>query len=264
MRTNAVMFTDTHVHFDVFHENGGIEPVIARAREAGVRRMLAIGGSAAANLLALRIAREHPDELRAAVGYDREVCLSGPDISALKALVDDPFAVAVGETGLDYHYHPETGNAQRDLFARMLEMAGEHGLPAVIHSREAEEDTLNLLDRNPGLKGALHCFTGTVEFARELLKRGICISFSGIVTFGNAAGPAAAAALVPEDMILAETDAPYLAPVPHRGKRNEPAFVVETVRKLAQIRNCSVEQMAAITSRNAARLFGWRVSESGE
>lgn len=258
------MFTDTHVHFDVFDQSGELEAVIARARAAGVRRILAIGGSASANLLALRTAGEHPDEMRAAVGYDREECLCNPDMKALTALLKEPLIGAIGETGLDYHYHPETGDAQRDLFAGMLEMAGERGLPVVMHSREADEDTLKLLDRNRGTRGVLHCFTGSLDFARELVKRGLYISFSGIITFANAAQAAAAAASVPEDLILAETDAPYLAPVPHRGKRNEPAFVVETIRKLAAIRNCSLEDMAAITSRNAARLFGWRVSETGE
>lgn len=259
-----MMFADTHVHFDVFEESGGIEDVIARAREAGVSRMVAMGGSAQGNRLAVQISGEYPDCIRAAVGYDRDQASLNPDFDELESLLDSPDVCALGETGLDYHYHPENKTLQRELFGRQLEIGLKRSLPVVIHSREAEDDTLEMLDRHPGIAAVLHCFTGGPDFARALIARGIFISFSGILTFQNAGEIRKAAAIVPDGLLLVETDTPYLAPVPFRGQRNEPAYVIETARKLAEIRGCALEHIAAITTRNAVRLFGWRISEGEE
>ncbi|MGD9874281.1 MAG: TatD family hydrolase [Kiritimatiellia bacterium] len=257
----ALMFTDTHVHFDVFAESGGLVGAIIRAQESGVSRMVAMGGSAQGNRLAVQISGEHPECIRAAVGYDRDQASLNPDFEELESLLACPGVCALGETGLDYHYHPENIRLQQDLFARMLDIGVKRSLPVVIHSREAEADTLEMLDRHPGIAAVLHCFTGGPEFARKLIERNIRISFSGILTFRNASDIAEAAAIVPDHLLLVETDTPYLAPVPFRGQRNEPAYVIETAKKLAEIRGCSLEHVAAITNRNAASLFGWENKE---
>lgn len=255
---------DSHAHFDAFEEAGETAAVLERARAAGVARVVAIGGTPAANDLAVAVARRHPHQVRAVVGYDRDEAARVPDVAALDELARIPAVVGIGETGLDYHYAPETAPAQRALFGAMLDAAGRHGLPAVIHSREADEDTLAMLRDHarawrgdPARLGLLHCFTGGEAFARRLLDLGLCLSFSGIVTFRNAADLRAVARLVPADRLLIETDAPYLAPVPFRGKRNEPAWVVHVAEALARERGDSLQALAEQTALNADRLFAW-------
>ena len=166
---------------------------------------------------------------------------------------------AVGETGLDFHYHPETADAQCALFAAQLRLADEWRLPIILHTREADEATLRVLDETPwhgdGLRGVIHCFTGDKAFAAQLLDRQFMISFSGIVTFRNADMLRESAAFVPDDRLLIETDSPFLAPVPQRGKRNEPAFVTHVADCLARVRDTTAEHIAELTWRNAERLF---------
>lgn len=257
------MFTDSHLHFDAFEQSGVLDAVIHRAYEAGVRRMIAVGGSAEANARAIRIAERH-DGIRATVGYDRDEAERAPDPERLRELCAHPPVVAIGETGLDYHYSRETAPAQKHLFANMLEIAAEADLPVVVHSREADEDTLALLrefvsarSASDAPPGVLHCFTGSMPFAEALLEIGLMIGFSGILTFKNADALRRVAAAVPDDRLLIETDAPYLAPAPHRGKRNEPAWVVHVAQEMARIRNVDVEHVARVTTENAERLFGW-------
>ncbi|MCS6770918.1 MAG: TatD family hydrolase [Kiritimatiellae bacterium] len=257
-------FFDTHAHLDTFDEDGSLHDVLDRARNAGVRRIVAIGGTPAANARALSLTRENSDMLRAAVAYDRDEARAGHDIDALRLLVRDPLCVAVGETGLDYHYSPETRAEQMALFERMLTLAAEMGKPVVIHSRDAESDTLAALRahvRQPGVPvdrpGVLHCFTGSLEFARHAADLGFFISFSGILTFKNADSLRKIARQLPADRILVETDAPYLAPVPHRGSRNEPARVAVVAAALADTRQVPLEEMAQQLWDNANRLFGW-------
>jgi Tat protein secretion system quality control protein TatD with DNase activity len=167
---------------------------------------------------------------------------------------------AVGETGLDFHYHPETAEAQAVLFAAQLRLADEWRLPVIIHTREADEATLRTLDGTPwrgtGLRGVVHCFTGGRVFAEQLLDRALAISFSGIVTFRNAEALREVAAYVPEERLLIETDSPFLAPVPKRGQRNEPAFVAHVAECLATVRGTTVGRIAEVTWANAAGLFG--------
>jgi TatD DNase family protein len=257
-----MMLFDSHLHFDTFHEAGEVDAVLSRAREAGVTRMVAIGGTSSANRLAVDLARMHPERIAASAGYDRDEALKEPDGEDLRRLLDDPGVVAVGETGLDYHYHPDTADAQQSLFRQMLDLGHERNLPTVVHSRDADEDTLSLLGDQvarwrgePRRVGVLHCFTGTADFARRLVEMGIMVSFSGIVTFKNAESIREAARVVPDELLLIETDAPYLAPVPHRGKRNEPAFVRHVAECLAEVRHCRPEDIAAITMSNAEHLF---------
>ena len=257
------MFIDTHVHFDSFRDAAGIAEAVDRAAAAGVTRMIAVGGSPEGNLAAIAAAAGFPGRIYAAVGFDRDQAQSEWSAEPFVQDLSRSDVVAVGEIGLDYHYHPDTAADQKKLFGQMLELAGKHQLPVIVHSREADDDTVALLLEHvrrwrgdPGRIGVLHCFTGSGGFATKLLDLGLMISFSGIVTFKNADDLRAVAREVPEDRLLIETDTPYLAPVPHRGRSNEPAYVVHVAETLAKIRNDTVEHIAHSTARNAETLFG--------
>jgi TatD DNase family protein len=173
------------------------------------------------------------------------------------AIAATPQARAVGEIGLDYHYDLAPREVQRDVFRRQVRLARELRLPVVIHTREATEDTFAILrDEGPGVAGVFHCFSGDAAMARAVLDLGFCASFAGIVTFPRADGLRAAARVVPAERLLIETDAPYLAPVPHRGKRNEPAFVVQTADAVARTRGEALDDVAAAVTRVFETLFG--------
>jgi len=249
------MFTDTHVHFDVLKELG-VDDVIRRAGEAGVERMVAVGGSEAGNIMAVDLAGRFPGKILSAAGFDREHAGRSIDFDKFESFVRGRKVSAIGEVGLDYHYHPETAVAQKELLGRMLEVAGKLDLPVIIHTREADSDIAELLSKWRGVRGVIHCFTGNSGFALKLMELGFYISFSGIVTFRNASEIREAAKIVPDDLLLIETDSPFLAPEPHRGKKNEPAFVKHVAAELAKLRGCSVERIAEITTANAMRLFG--------
>lgn len=264
---------DSHFHLDDFEAEGSVDALLQSAVEAGVERLVAIGGRDSSNALALRVAGEHEGRVYAAVGYDRDVAETNwdPSLAQLREDLASPRAVATGESGLDYHYSADTAVRQRALFEAMLQCAAETGKPIVVHSRDADEDTLAMLaeycqswahtQRPPGV---LHCFTGSRAFADALLEIGMMISFSGIVSFRNAAALRDVAAAVPLDRMLIETDAPYLAPVPYRGKRNQPAYVCAVADCLAETRGISVEDVAAATTANAARLFRWASPVAGK
>jgi len=201
--------------------------------------------------------------VRLALGFDRDQAASAePEVlvETLRRLAGAQPLAAVGETGLDYHYHPETAEAQRALFAAQLRLADEWGLPVIVHTRDADEATLRVLDETPwrgeGLRGVIHCFTGGKAFAAQLLERQFAISFSGIVTFRNADLLRESAAGVPDERLLIETDAPFLAPVPKRGQRNEPAFVAHVAECLAAVRGTTPERIAELTRQNAQAMFG--------
>jgi TatD DNase family protein len=253
------MYVDTHAHFDHLGSAKECADVIGRARAAGLERIVAVGANAHSNRLVARLAQEHPDIVAAAVGYDREQAEAAPAPNELRELLQHPRMVAVGEIGVDYHYSPHTAPAQRKLFAQMLDLAAEAGRPVIVHSRDAEADTLAMLTEwarpDERRTGVLHCFTGSAEFAERLVELGFYIGFSGIVTFRNAQALRGVAARLPLDRIVLETDSPYLAPAPFRGTVNEPARVVHVAECLAQIRHDSVERIAHITSQNAKRLF---------
>ncbi len=256
------MLVDSHAHFDHLPDEQAVGEVLQRARAAGVGRIIAIGGHAAANAQAIAITRCAPDLVRATVGFDRDQAAREVDHAALIPLLSEPEVVAIGEIGLDYYYSRDTRAMQLTLFERMLEHARSVRKPIVVHSRDADEDTLQLLkahcealrDTLP-YPGVLHCFTGSLPFAERLLEMGLLIGFSGIITFKNAAALREIAKVLPEDRILVETDSPYLAPEPVRGKRNEPAHVAHVAAALAKIRGDSAERIAHITAQNAVRLF---------
>ena len=267
------MLFDTHAHFDGIGPETEWPGVIQRAQNAGVTRILAVGGSPAANAAAVAASRAAPQTVRIAVGLDRDQAGLPPGPASacdvLRATVQHLRAqgvpvAALGEMGLDFHYSPRAARPQIELLREQLRLALELRLPVIVHSREADQATLEALaghaaawSGEPGRIGVLHCFTGSGPFARSLLDLGFCISFSGIVTFRNAAPLREVAAAVPEDRLLIETDTPYLAPVPQRGRRNEPAFLPHVAQELATVRRCAVEHIAEVTTANASRLFGW-------
>ena len=251
---------DTHAHF------GGDEAetaaVLDRALAAGVTRLMAVGGSKELNDAALLANRLRPENVRLALGADRDQTSRPANelLAEIRHLHAEHPCAAVGEIGLDFHYSPETAAAQQDLFAQQLALADELRRPVVIHTRDADDATRGLLDEVPwhgsSLRGVIHCYTGTPTFARMLLDRGFMISISGIVTFRQADDVRASAKYIPDDRLLIETDSPYLAPVPLRGRQNEPAFIVHTVRFLANLRTVSAEQLALLSFANAVSLLG--------
>lgn len=251
---------DTHAHFSGTPLE--VECTLRRAREAGLVRVMAVGGSIDLNAGALAAAMAFPDFVRVALGFDRdqagemdpESC--SETLERLQARV--PLA-CIGEIGLDYHYAPQTRDEQCALFSAQLRYADEKRLPVSIHTRDADADTLRVLDETPwrgGIRGVIHCFTGSASFAKALLDRGFFISFSGIATFRNADALREVARMIPADRMLIETDSPYLAPVPKRGNPNEPAFVRYVADLLAQVRGVDVETLTEQTTENAISLFG--------
>ena len=250
---------DSHCHLDDDKFDADREATIERAREAGVERMLAIGtGNGPPDLEgALRLARRH-DFIYATIGvHPHDAAKATPEtFERLAELAGEAKVLAIGEIGLDYHYDFSPRDDQRRVFVQQLELAAAARKPIVIHTREAWEDTLALI-RDHGLPfgGIMHCFTGGPKEAEEALNLGFHLSFGGILTFPKADDLREAAAHTPHDRLLVETDCPYLAPIPHRGKRNEPAFLVETARRLAEVRATSPENIATLTTQNFNRLF---------
>jgi len=259
--TEEMRLFDTHVHFPVGPEEK--QALVERALAAGVDRMIAVGGSPEANQSAVEIARKYPAHVRAAVGINRDQAEADWPADELTALLAAPEIAAIGEIGLDFHREQQTRNAQLELFERMLAIAGERGLPVIVHSRAAEAETMALLEQHvrkwtdsQDRIGVQHCFTGSRAYAERLLALGFFISFSGIITFKNAADLREIAASIPEDRLLIETDSPWLTPEPFRGQPNEPAHVRRVAETLAEVRHCSLAEIAAVTFRNAERLFG--------
>jgi TatD DNase family protein len=253
-----VKLVDSHCHLDDEQFDPDREQVIERARAAGVDRMMAIGtGDGPPDLeAAVRLARQYPF-IYATVGvHPHDAAKAKPEtFAALEALLHEPKVLAVGEIGLDYHYDFSPRDVQAAVFAEQLKLAGRAGKPVVIHTREAWEDTLRMLREQWRGGGIIHCFSGGPAEARQVLELGFHLSFGGVLTFPKAETLREAARFAPDDRLLVETDAPYLAPVPKRGKRNEPAFMIETVRRLAEVRGVTPEHIEAVTTDNFERLL---------
>ncbi|MBL8206790.1 MAG: TatD family hydrolase [Blastocatellia bacterium] len=259
------MLIDSHAHLDTPAFDADRAEVIARARAAGVELFLEIAGSdvAKGSLPAgIALAEEH-DFIYAAVGlHPHEASLYDDALEQqFLQLAAHPKVIGWGEIGLDYYYDHSPRDVQQHVFRRQLELALQVNKPIIIHTRDAEDDTIQILRESWSERGGkefggiIHCFTGTQKLADAALEMGFHISFSGVVTFKNANELRAIAERVPFDQLLIETDCPYLAPVPYRGKRNEPAFVKETAAFLANLRGISFEEMATLTSTNFKRLF---------
>jgi TatD DNase family protein len=255
----AFSLVDSHCHIDMPQFDADREEVVARARAAGLVEMLVVGGvdEDGGHRRALQVAGSlglpvtggvHPHEARiaGAAVYDE-----------LRGLAREGRIVAIGEIGLDFHYDHSPREAQREAFRRQVRLAREVGLPIVVHTREADAETVEILEGEGASEagGVIHCFTGGLELARRALELGFFVSFSGIVAFPRAEVIQQVAREVPDDRLLVETDAPFLAPPPHRGKRNEPAFVVDVARKVAALRGTTVEAVSSLAHRNYARLF---------
>ncbi|MGE0882438.1 MAG: TatD family hydrolase [Blastocatellales bacterium] len=259
------MFIDSHAHLDVPNYDADRAEVIARARAAGVELMLEIAGSDISKGSlepGLKLAEEH-DFIYAAVGlHPHEAVLYDDELEKkLVELSHHAKVIGWGEIGLDYYYDNSPRDVQRQVFRRQLELATERKLPVIIHTRDAEDDTISMLQKiwaeagGTDIGGVIHCFTGTQKLADAAIEMGFHISFSGVVTFKTAEDLRRVAESVPMEKLLIETDCPFLAPVPHRGKRNEPAFVIETAKKLAELKQTSLEEIGRQTSGNFRRLF---------
>jgi TatD DNase family protein len=263
-----VRLVDSHVHLDDSKFDPDREAVIERALAAGVERMMAIGtGTGPPDLeTAIRLAERYPFIVATIGVHPHDASKATPETFArLRDLAAHPKVAAIGEIGLDYHYDFSPRDVQRSVFRTQLEIAAEAGKPVVIHSRESWPDTMATIASVPLVPlvgqavppahcGILHCFTGDPQQAREALALGFHLAFGGVLTFPNAQAVREAARITPPDRLLLETDCPYLAPLPHRGQRNEPAFVVEVARRLAEVRGCTLDEIAAHTTRNFERL----------
>src|SRR6267142_2257994 len=261
---SSTRFIDSHAHIDGPEYDGDRDEVIQRARDAGVRAILNVGtGDPHSGALerAIQLAEDH-DDIFAAVGTHPHDARLFDDAAAerIKKLIKESSRViAWGEIGLDYHYDNSPRDVQREVFRRQLRLAREAGLPVIIHTREAEDDTIEILRSewsDANLRGIMHCFSGSLQLAEAALDLGFLISFAGVLTFKKADELRDVARHVPLDRLLIETDCPYLTPVPFRGRRNEPAHVVEVARCLAGIHDKSFDEMGDITTNNFARLFG--------
>jgi TatD DNase family protein len=251
---------DSHCHLDFSEYGADRTEVLARARAAGIAAMVCIGSGSdmvsARNAIALASAET---DIYAAVGiHPHDVAhMTDQSWAELDVLARQPRVVGVGETGLDFYYNQSPHDTQRDAFRRFIALARATGLPVISHVRDAHRDAAEILgtERAAEVGGVIHCFTGDVSDARRYLDLGQHLSFSGILTFKTAGSIREAAAFAPADRILIETDAPFLAPIPFRGKRNEPAFIVKTLETLAAVRGVPVEEMDLLTTQNTRRLF---------
>jgi len=258
------MLIDTHAHLDYTDYDPDRAEVIARATEAGVTEIISIGTRIDSSTRAVELAENFPN-IRATVGIHPCEVDEAPDdvVERLRALAQGSRVVAVGEIGLDYHRLPENpaeaeANKQRQaiLFRQQLELSAELNLNAVIHQRDSWDDTLKILSDFTGrVRGVFHCFGGTIEQAREVIALGHLVSFTGIVTFKNARQVQATAQSVAFDQFMVETDCPYLAPVPDRGKRCEPAHTRRVAEQIAQLRGVALKEIAARTTETARKFF---------
>jgi TatD DNase family protein len=261
-----MMFADSHAHLDFPDYNEDRELVFERAREAGVEYLMAMGGASGPDHLrsGLEIADGRERVWATAGIHPHEAHRATPEhLAQLISLATHPRLVAIGEIGLDYHYADPPRDMQRDVFIKQMEIAETAHLPLVIHCRDAWSDCLDVLEdhwKRTGLGGILHCFSGTADDARRGMNLGFYVSFAGNITFPKASDLRDVAATIPRGHLLIETDCPFLAPVPRRGKRNEPAFVRHTAEQLATLQSCAVEELGEFTTRNFLEL----VSRSGK
>ena len=247
---------DTHCHLEMDAFDGDRDDVIKRAQEAGLEAIITIGSDFDGNRGGVALAEKY-DFIFAAVGMHPHDAkdLTQSAFDQIKIWSTHRKVVAIGEIGLDYHYDHSPREIQRYAFRQQLDYAKETGLPVCIHSREAKEDTLRILNESGVKQGVMHCFSGDRDMAEVVLAMGFHISIAGPVTFKKSSQLREVAKIIPDERLLVETDAPYLAPEPYRGKRNEPAFVVHTARLLAELRGVSPEDIDRITTTNAKRLF---------
>jgi TatD DNase family protein len=251
-------FIDTHAHLHLQHFDEDRDAIIRRAVDAGVVKIITIGTDVASSRQATALAEKY-ECVYAAVGIHPTDCgeASDKDFEEIRKLAQHPRVVAIGEVGLDFYWKNVLPEVQRKAFVRQLALAREMNKPVIIHNREAGEAILQTLreENIRELVGVFHCFSENADFAKRVLDLGCYISFTGNLTYKKSSLPEVAAQ-IPLDRIMIETDAPFMTPVPHRGKRNEPAFVVHIAEKLAEIKNLPLAEIAKISTENAHRLFG--------
>src|SRR5438105_106045 len=252
------MLIDSHCHIDDARFDVDRDAIIARARAAGVEHFVTIGCDLETSRAAVSLAQQHPF-IAATVGVHphevKRVEITWYD--ELRSLARSKGVVAYGEIGLDYHYDHSPREVQRQRFREQVQLARELGLPIVIHTREAQEDTITILkeEKASELGGVFHCFSGDAWLAKDALDLGFYLSFSGVITFQNATMLRDIVKTVPLDRILVETDSPYLTPAPHRGKRNEPAYVRFVADKIAEVKGEGIEEVEQVTFENTRRIF---------
>ncbi len=251
------MLIDTHCHLEMDAFDSDRDKTIQRAIDAEVKYMITIGSDRQSNIQGLKISGDYP-EVYTAVGIHPHDAKTFNETlySELKEWSEQPKVIAIGETGLDYHYMHSPKEVQIDVLKKHIALAKDSGLPVIVHSREAEKDTMEILSQSASdITGVLHCFSGDIDMAKESLNLDFYISIAGPVTFKNAKTLREIIKYIPDERLLIETDAPYLSPVPKRGKRNEPSFLKYTAQTIAELRNISFSDIARITTLNAMRLF---------
>ncbi|MCX5850302.1 MAG: TatD family hydrolase [Deltaproteobacteria bacterium] len=254
------MLIDSHAHLEMEEFDSDREDVIKRAREGGVDFIITVGTNLALSKKALAVAEKN-ENIYATIGVhphdasqtDKKTC------EALKVLARRQKVVAYGEIGLDFFRNLSPQKKQIEIFGLQLELAHELNLPVIIHDREAHEQTLKMVKASSVRRGVFHCFSGDYDMAKQCIDLGFYISIPGVVTFDKAQTIQDVARRVPLSSLLLETDAPYLAPIPHRGKRNEPSFIIHTAKKVAEIKKVSWEEVAQVTAHNTMNLFGIKV-----
>ena len=251
------MLVDSHCHLNFPEFENDLDQVIQNANQQGVTTLLTVN-TRLDQTAHLRQIAETYDRVFFSVGvhpHDAAEFVSKDLMVSLKELTKHPKAVGIGETGLDYHYNHSSRQDQLDSFHQHLQASADLALPIIIHTREADEDTLTCLDDHPKAKGVFHCFSGSADLARAALDRGFYLSFSGIITFKSAEELRQVVQFAPMDRILVETDSPFLAPIPHRGKRNEPAYTRINAEKIAEVKGISFEEVSKSTTENFFTLF---------
>lgn len=250
------MYFDTHAHYDSGAFNADREEILAALPEAGVALVVNPSCEVRSSETAIALAERFP-HVWAAVGIHPEdmADMSDGDLDKIEQLSKHPRCVAVGEIGLDYYWDASRKEEQKALFIEQLRLALRRDLPVIVHDREAHGDCLDIVRQYPGLRGVFHCYSGSVEMAQELLKRGWYLGFDGPITYKNARKALEVLEICPLDRILIETDSPYLSPVPMRGKRNDSRNLVYVTEKIAEIKGITPEEAAAITMENGKKLF---------
>ncbi|RSL30025.1 TatD family deoxyribonuclease [Salibacterium salarium] len=252
------MLFDTHVHLNIDSFEEDLEETIARAQEAGVESMNVVGFDHETIKKAMQLVEDY-DFLYASIGWHPvdAVDMTDNDLTWIEELSAHPKVVAIGETGLDYHWDKSPKEVQKEVFRKQIHLAKKVNLPIIIHDREAHQDIVDILKEENASEtgGIMHCFGGDMEIARQCLDMNFHISFGGPVTFKNAKLPKEVAKEIPMDRLLVETDCPFLAPHPNRGKRNEPAYVKLVAEKVAELKEMSLEELAEQTTKNAKKLF---------
>lgn len=249
---------DSHAHYNDEQFDIDRDALLASLPEAGIVGILNCGTDVESSIVSIEMAEKYPF-VYAACGYHPESALEFNEerLSEIEKMLSHGKCVAVGEIGLEYHYDFVPKDVQKYVFEKHLELAVKYDMPVIVHDREAHADTLELLKKyNP--KGVLHCYSGSAEMAKEILKMGMYIGLGGAVTFKNAIKPVEVAEMIPLDRLLLETDCPYMAPVPMRGKRNNSAYISYVAEKIADIKNIQVHDLLDITSENAMNLFNIR------